>query len=142
MEDWRYYIPDTTLKPEDLTSTTLTFQPMEMKWNASKILVSDIEGDNLLYKLTQFHCGVNLNPFTLEESLYVPTQSGEYLSQLTNSEVVIGHNFKGFDLLALKKLFGFKYPGFCFDTLVLSRLLNPERKIHNLESWGHQLKFQ
>lgn len=104
-------------------------------------MVSDIEGDNLLYRLKKFHCGVVLNPFMLEESIYVPDQSKSYLEELDKYGVVVGHNFRGFDLLALAKLFDYRYHGFCFDTLVLSRLLNPERLLHSLEGWGHQLKF-
>lgn len=120
---------------------TLTFQPMTRTMNPSKVVVSDIEGDNLLYDLSRFHCGVNINPFTLEETLYVPDQSTEYLKALDLQECVIGHNFGGFDLLALDKLFGYKLPGFCFDTLVLSRLLDPEKKSHSLETWGRKFKF-
>lgn len=124
-----------------MTSTTKTFQILDQKWNASDVVVSDIEGDNLLYRLRKFHCGVILNPFTLEESIYEPNQSTQYCDGLSRQGVVVGHNFRGFDLLALSKLFGYRYHGFCFDTLVLSRLLNPERLLHSLEGWGHQLRF-
>lgn len=120
---------------------TKTFQNLDRKWNASDVVVSDIEGNNLLYRLTAFHCGVVLNPFTLEERIYVPNQSAEYLKDLDRHAMVVGHNFRGFDLLALAKLFAYRYYGFCFDTLVLSRLLNPERLLHSLEGWGHQLRF-
>lgn len=115
---------------------------MTKTWNASDVVVSDIEGNNLLYKITQLHCGVVLNPFTLEENSYVEQQRPAYLAKLDESQVVVGHNFRGFDLLALDKLFGYRYHGFCFDTLVLSRLLNPERKAHSLESWGITLGFR
>lgn len=111
----------------------------EMK--PSDVAVSDIEGDNLLYKITRFHCGVVIHPFLLEERIYVPHQGTEYTRELDRNKVVVGHNFRGFDLLALRKLFRFVYSGFCFDTVVLSRLINPERKQHSLEAWGHQLKF-
>lgn len=104
-------------------------------------MVSDIEGNNLLYAITKMHCGVILNPFTLQEEIYGPTECAKYLRSLDESEEVIGHNFRGFDLLALRKLYGFTYRGFCFDTVVLSRLVNPERFSHSLESYGKQLKF-
>lgn len=133
--------PSTTLKPDDLSSVSPTFSPMGMTWNASDVVVSDIEGDNLLYGITTVHCGVILNPFTLEEYVYEPSQVQEYLAQLSRSSVVVGHNFRGFDLLALAKLHRYRYPGFCFDTLILSRLLDPERLRHSLEGWGKQLKF-
>lgn len=124
-----------------MTSTTKTFQNLDRKWSVSDVCVSDIEGDNLLYQLTKFHCGVILNPFLLEERVYEPTQFNRYLNKLDTYGVVVGHNFRGFDLPALAKLFGYRYDGFCFDTLVLSRLLNPERLLHSLEGWGYQLKF-
>lgn len=134
--------PDTILKPEDLKNVSPTFKSlMETKKNVSKIVVSDIEGNNLLYRITKMHCGVTLNPFLLEEYIYGPTQCAEYLERLKIQDEIIGHNFRGFDLLALRKLFGFTYDGFCFDTVVLSRLVNPERFSHALESWGQQLKF-
>jgi len=108
--------------------------------NASEVVVSDIEGNNLLHRITRVHCGVILNPFTLEEKVYEPHQVQEYLAELSRSSAVVGHNFRGFDLLALTKLYGYRYPGFCFDTLILSRLLAPERLRHSLEDWGKQLK--
>lgn len=114
---------------------------MTKEWKSTDVCISDIEGNNLLYRITQFHCGVILNPFTLEEKIYVPEEGGSYIQALDKQEVVVGHNFKGFDLHALRKLYGFDYQGFCFDTLVLSRLLNPERKQHSLEAWGQQLRF-
>ena len=135
--------PDTILKPEDLRNVSPTFKSlMEKTKNASKCVVSDIEGNNLLYKITKMHCGVVINPFTLEEYIYGPTQCSEYLGKLDQQDEIIGHNFGSFDLLALRKLFGYLYAGRCFDTLVLSRLVNPERFSHALESWGQQLKFR
>lgn len=107
----------------------------------SDVAVSDIEGNNLLYKVTQMHCGVVIHPFLLEERIYVPSDTQSYLQELDRNKVVVGHNFRGFDLLVLRKLFGYVYKGFCFDTLVLSRLLNPERKQHSLEAWGSQFGF-
>lgn len=132
---------DTILTPEDLTKCSTTFHPMTMRMKPSEVCVSDIEGNNLLYNLTRFHCGVTLNPFTLEERTYGPKEAKGYLDRLDTHQVVVGHNFRGFDLLALSKLFGYQYHGFCFDTLVLSRLLNPEKKLHSLESYGYKFKF-
>lgn len=114
---------------------------MGMTTSPTKVAVSDIEGDNLLYRITRFHCGVVIHPFLLEERIYGPTDYRQYLNELDKAEVLVGHNFKGFDLLALHKLFLYVYHGFCFDTMVLSRLVNPERKQHSLDAWGRQLKF-
>lgn len=134
--------PDTILTPEHLKSVSPTFLTMGMQMIPSKIGVSDIEGDNLLERLTKFHCGVIVYPFTLEERIYGPEDSSRYLQDLDRLDVLVGHNFRGFDLLALKKLFDYDFGGmFCFDTLVLSRLVNPERKQHSLKAWGQQLHF-
>ena len=74
---------------------------------------------------------------------------------LKDAEYIIAHNGIKFDFLALK-LFGvFDYevghldkPSYCFgrevkfiDTLVLSRLLNPDRYLgHSIDSWGERVK--
>lgn len=65
---------------------------------------------------------------------------------------VIGHNIIDYDLLALELYFGIKFDVDPFridgreveicDTLVLSKLLNPDRfGGHSLESWGNRLSF-
>uniref|UniRef100_A0AAU6W269 DNA polymerase n=2 Tax=unclassified bacterial viruses TaxID=12333 RepID=A0AAU6W269_9VIRU len=114
---------------------------MTMKYSGDQVRVSDIETNGLLQQVTRFHCAVSINPFTLEEWRYEPSDAQTYTSDLQGQAVVVGHNYRGYDLLALAKLFEFQYPGFCFDTLVLSRLLNPERKLHSLEAWGKQLRY-
>lgn len=114
---------------------------MNQKWTTGDVVVSDIESNGLLYEVSRFHCGTVINPFLLEEYLYEPDGSAEYLAHLARQSVIVGHNFKGYDLLTLRKLFGFVHPGFCFDTLVLSRLTNPERKLHSLDSYGRQFGF-
>ena len=114
---------------------------MTMTYSGDQVWVSDIETNGLLQQVTQFHCAVSINPFTLEEKRYEPSDSQTYTGDLQGQAVVVGHNYRGYDLLALAKIFEFQYPGFCFDTLVLSRLLNPERKVHSLESWGKQLRY-
>lgn len=110
-------------------------------WKPTDVVVSDIEGNNLLYRIDRFHCASNLNPFTLQEVTFGPHELQAYLDNLDQHQVVAGHNFKAFDILALGKLAGYVSPAFCFDTMVLSRLLNPERKHHALDSYGRQFRF-
>lgn len=114
---------------------------MDKQFDPMTTIVSDIECNGFLYQLNTMHCGVNINPFTLKEVRYGPDPNGVYVDSIRDSSCVIGHNFRGFDLPALRKLFGFNYEGFCFDTLVLSRLLDPERNAHSLEYWGNYLRF-
>lgn len=114
---------------------------MDKEFDPKTTIVSDIECNGFLHQLKKMHCGVNINPFTLKETRYGPQSNELYVDSLRSSDCVVGHNFRGFDLPALKKLFGFIYGGFCFDTLVLSRLLDPERNSHSLEYWGNYLRF-
>jgi len=79
---------------------------------------------------------------TLQEFRYRHDQMPAFLEKLNTYKVAIGHNIAGFDFKALFKLYGLLYSGWVFDTLVLSRLINPERlQGHSLESWGRTLKF-
>lgn len=134
-------LSDDTLTPDCLTSTTKAFQPLTKKYSSSDVEVADIETNGFLYELNTFHCSVIINPFELTETRYDPSGLKEFLARLSKGQMVAGHNFKGYDLPALDILAGYKYEGFCFDTLVLSRLLNPERKLHSLDAWGKQLRF-
>jgi len=55
---------------------------------------------------------------------------------------ICGHNIIGYDLPVLEKLTGFKWEKAVQDTLVMSRLANPNREAgHSLESWGNRLGF-
>lgn len=119
----------------------MAFQTLTTVFNPETTIVSDIETNGLLDSVTEMHCGVHINPFTLKEYRYDPSGTQEYISTLSANDCTIGHNFRGYDLLALEKLFSYQYGGFCFDTLVLSRLLDPERRAHSLEYWGNFLKF-
>ena len=102
--------------------------------------VTDIEGNNLWYGITKFHCGWVIDPNnTKNRAGYRPEQAIDYLEHLRSLDVVVFHNGVDFDGPALYKL----YPQFTgikiFDTLVLSRMLFPERKVHSLKSWGVEL---
>lgn len=79
---------------------------------------------------------------------------GETLKQVPdffkNVSEVIGHNILSYDLLVLEVFYGMKYepdsimgkPVKITDTLVWSRLLNPDRLGgHSLDAWGKKLGF-
>jgi DNA polymerase-1 len=66
------------------------------------------------------------------------------LRRLAGADRLVFHHGLGYDLPAITKVYGDKYPldwrKVC-DTLVLSRLGNPERQGgHSLESWGERLE--
>ena len=53
----------------------------------------------------------------------------------------VAHNGIGYDIPVIEKLWGYKIPlSNVVDTLVLSRLFDPQRKGgHSLKSWGERL---
>lgn len=105
-----------------------------------KIYVTDIEGNNLYLHITKFHCAWIIDAITGEKWGYRPDQLSEYCEKLGEADVVVGHNIVDFDCPALKKLNGVLNTKTVFDTLVLSRMLEPDRKAgHSLDSWGKAL---
>lgn len=66
------------------------------------------------------------------------------LDLLQGSDKVVGQNLIGYDLPVLESLWGVSVaPERIIDTLVLSRLANPQREGgHSLRSWGERLGFQ
>lgn len=132
------------------------------------MLVSDIEANNLLEKVTKFHCGVIYDYRDGEYHSYRPGDFGEYLdaleAEVKRGGLIVFHNGHKYDVPALEKLAklqlnrDFKLPREnCIDTLVLSRLLHanlkdtdmgllrsgklPGRRFgsHALEAWGYRL---
>jgi len=70
------------------------------------------------------------------------------LEFLSEAETIIGHNILKFDLPVLKKLYDFEYDGELIDTLVVSRLLYPDRPKpkgyigkanHSISAWGYRV---
>lgn len=97
--------------------------------------VSDIEANNLLEKVTKFHCGVIYDYRDGEYHSYRPGDFGEYLdaleAEVKRGGLIVFHNGHKYDVPALEKLAklqlnrDFKLPREnCIDTLVLSRLLH------------------
>jgi len=111
-------------------------------------LVVDMETDGLLDQVTTAWCIVakDINE-KHEEAIYYfqPNQIESALEFLSEAETIIGHNILKFDLPVLKKLYDFEYDGELIDTLVVSRLLYPDRPkpkgyvgkaTHSVECWG------
>lgn len=132
------------------------------------MLVTDIEADNLLEKVTQFHCGVIYDYSTDEYVSYRPWDFGAYLdaleAEVARGGLIVFHNGHKYDAPALTKLAKlqlnreFHLPREnVVDTLVLSRLQYanikdsdmgllrsgklPGRRFgsHALEAWGYRL---
>jgi len=80
--------------------------------------------------------------FSVEEAITFTEGSKELQRAIENADIIVGHNIVFFDAPLLEKLWGISIPSEKIrDTLVLSRLYNPEAKPHSLEAWGQKLAF-
>ncbi|QQK87957.1 putative DNA polymerase [Salmonella phage pSal-SNUABM-01] len=103
-----------------------------------KIACTDIETNNLYIEVDTWHCAWIIEPTTGIKKGFRPHEWKEYLEELAGYDIVIGHNVIDYDFPTLAKLFpnDFKIQR-VFDTLVLSRMLEPDRLGgHSLKSWG------
>jgi len=123
-----------------------------------RMLVADIETDGLLENMTTIHCAAVKDYLTGEVTEYGPDEIEQFVRSL-EGQVVIGHNWIGFDSIAIyqwcdmndQRFIGEFYPEpeMVIDTLVMSRLLNPDRErpegltqrvgSHSLKAWGYRL---
>ncbi len=105
-------------------------------------LVFDIETDDL--KATKIWCLVAQDMDSGKIYKFPPEKLSEGYELLSNADTLIGHNIIGFDIPMVEKFGGVdlsKIP--VIDTLVLSRLFNPNRGGgHSLENWGYILNFK
>lgn len=110
-----------------------------------KEVVLDIETDGLLREATCIYCIVakDLNTNELHVFEGKDLRKGFAVFNATVDRYV-GHNLVGFDLPCIGRLLDIQIDCTkCFDTLVVSRLLNVGRQGgHSLESWGERLGFK
>lgn len=107
----------------------------------TRSLVFDIEANGFYEDVTRVWCIVTKCVETGEVERYRPDDIGLACQHLSKADTLIGHNIIDYDLPVLEKLYGFTYTGRIIDTLVFSRLLNPDRfGGHSLASWGIRLE--
>jgi DNA polymerase I-like protein with 3'-5' exonuclease and polymerase domains len=102
--------------------------------------IFDIEADNLLTTARKVHCLSILDLQTGDVHGFGPSDIAEGLNLLASYDRIIGHNCILFDMPVLRRLLGFSHPD-VHDTIVLSRLLYPDRYTHpaggnSLSDWG------
>jgi DNA polymerase-1 len=104
-------------------------------------LVFDIEADNLLPKISKFHCAGAIDVETGTEYWFRPHQLNEFLELLDKADIIIAHNAMGYDVPALFKLTGWKPKASVQCTKVMSQVLNYRRFGfgHSLKAWGESL---
>jgi DNA polymerase I len=105
-------------------------------------LVADIETDNLLPAMTRIWCLVTLDVATGQIDSYDSDSIHEGVRRLAAADRVVMHHGIGFDHPALAK-FGYDFPvEKIYDTLVASRLVDPQREGgHSLRAWGESLGY-
>jgi hypothetical protein len=123
-------------------------------------LTFDIETNGIknwatLSDLETLHCLSIYESYTQEMSSYstVAGNIEEGLEKLSNANTIVGHNVIGFDVPALRKLYGFTHNN-VIDTLVLARCIFPDVRnddfkrvdfdtkligSHSLKAWGTRL---
>ncbi|QIN94865.1 exonuclease [Proteus phage Privateer] len=105
-----------------------------------RIAVTDIEANGLFNTVDKFHCAWIIDPLSGERKGYRPDQFSDYCDDLSNYDLAVLHNGIDYDFSAIKKLNPSFNPPPIFDTLVLSRMLEPDRiQGHSLDSWGKVL---
>jgi DNA polymerase-1 len=113
-------------------------------------LVFDIEADALdAREVTRVWCIVIQDVDTEELFKYGPTEIEAGIKRLEVADRLIAHNCIGYDLPVLKRVYDFTPKGRVIDTLVLSRLANPDRAMpygmpgkrvpHSIAAWGRRL---
>ncbi len=109
------------------------------------MIVFDIETDGLgLDEITKIHCICTHNTETMEFYVFSEDiESGvEYLyNRFSGDEekTIIGHNIIGYDIPVIQKFYPWFKPKKVIDTLVLARLLEPDKKGGwSLENYGKQ----
>lgn len=110
--------------------------------------VADLEGNALLEDVTTVHCGVFIDIRTGD--IHKFTSPEPMLEFMDTCDALVFHNGYGYDFPVLKKLYGYEYKGVKHDTLLLSRMLFPQRVSpkgvragpHSVESWGTTFGIQ
>jgi hypothetical protein len=114
------------------------------------VVVGDLEANGLYNEVSVIWCGVFKELKGKRIWKFRPDQIEEMLLFLDSVDVLIMHNGIGYDLAVLDKLFNYKFKGQIVDTLLMSRLQKPSRRLppnclnkkagpHSVEAWGYRV---
>lgn len=96
----------------------------------------DLEANGFLDEADTIWCIAVRSMDTRDEHFFGPDKIREGVQFLTECEILVAHNGFGYDYPLLRDLYGFTHPSL-EDSLVLSRLYNPDRLGgHSIEAWG------
>ena len=122
-----------------------------------KTCILDIEGNALgevyvekkgkaIKECTKIWCVATKDLNDTKPRLWKQDQLEDLITYLNKFDVLVGHNIYGYDLPVLMRLLKLKHPRCIVDTLVVSRLMFPDRNEHpfggnSLDNWGQHLKY-
>jgi len=111
-----------------------------------KVCIGDLEANGLLDTVTTIWCGVFKDINTKEVVKFTPDNLSEMFAYLDTVDVLIIHNGIGYDAPLMEKIHGYTYKGKMVDTLIMSRLQQPNRPRpwgykgksgpHSVDAWG------
>ncbi len=109
------------------------------------VLYFDLEANGLGHAADTIWCICTRDLRTNEKRQFRPHQIQDGVDYLMSADKVAAHNGIAYDKQLIKKLYGVTLPR-CVDTIVISRLLWPDRfqspvGEHSLAEWGEFLKF-
>lgn len=119
---------------------------------AHRRCVADLEANGLLDDATKIWCVVFKDIETKEVFKFhhgQPNWEQKCQAFMNECTTLIMHNGIGYDFPVLKKLWNYEFKGKKVDTLLISRLHNPDRTLprgmkgkagpHSVEAWGYRL---
>jgi len=113
-----------------------------------KIATFDIETNGLFPDVDKVWCAVVKDHDSGQIRTFEPSSIHLLSAHLDTYDILVGHNCIQFDFPVLKKVFGYEYKGKKIDTLLMSRMQRPSRRVpvrmggnsaHSVEAWGHRL---
>lgn len=104
------------------------------------IRVFDTESDGFRDEATRLWCIATRDLNSRQEKFFGPDEIEEGLRYLMEADIVVAHNYIGHDAPLIKKLHPWFEPKAYEDSLILSRLYNPDRHGgHSIDAWGTKL---
>ncbi len=113
-----------------------------------RICVGDLEANGFLDVVTTVWCGVFKDINSGEVWKFGPDEIPKMLKFMDTIDVLIMHHGIGYDWPLLRKLYDYEYKGKKVDTLLMSRLQQPNRQRpfgmkgragpHSVEAWGRR----
>lgn len=106
-------------------------------------VILDIEADNLLMEATKIWVVVCTEMETNATYSFFESDKDKLQELLDKHQTIVGHNILMYDFPVLNRLWGITVdPKKIFDTLIVSRLLLPDRPGgHSLAAWGERLGY-